>query len=198
MNINEIKDHIEKRKSYKTGQLPADIVEAIKNTKMDPKYNYLDELYPESEWYEEETVNEHSVEHLNDRIVQQSIDFFGMPVCVEIVKGGVKHSKSKEGKPWQRKMKCDYGYFEGVTAGDGEFLDCYIWRDYANPNNQVYVIKQMTPDGKEFDESKVMLGCASEQMAKDVYIAHCHTNKCFGDITPYTIEEFRNTIQKND
>lgn len=174
------------REVYHISEMPEDMIEAIRNVKTDHLPEYLDELI------------EHSEEHKDDRIVQQHIDFFGLPVCVEIIKGGVKYSKSYDGKPWQREMKCDYGYFDGVTSGDGEYLDCYICDDYGNPNNKVYVIKQMRPDGSEFDESKVMIGCNSEKMAKDVYLSHCHTSKCFGGITEYTIDEFKETLDKKD
>lgn len=141
-------------------------------------------------------IIEHSFKHIDDRIVQSRFNFFGLPVCVEIVKGGTKYSTNHAGEPWQRTMECDYGYFEGITAGDGEFLDCYIADDHQNENNSVYVIKQMRPDGIEFDESKVMIGCGSEDEAKNLYLKHCHTQKCFGGITPYSIEEFKNTVCK--
>jgi len=143
-------------------------------------------------------LSEHSEEHKDDRIVQKHFDFFGMPVCVEICAGGTKYSKSYKGVPWQRHMKCDYGYFDGVTSGDGEYLDCYIGNDLDNRKNKVYVIKQMRPDGSEFDESKVMIGFPSEKAAKDMYMLHCHTDKCFGGITEYTIDEFRKTIHPDD
>jgi hypothetical protein len=139
-------------------------------------------------------ITEHSEEHKNDRIVQKKFDFHGVPVFVEIIKGGMKYSTTYDGKPWQRKMNCDYGYFDGITSGDGEYLDCYIGDDVQNLDNKVYVIKQMRPDGSEFDESKAMIGFPSEDEAKKMYMSHCHTPKCFGGLTEYNIDDFKKTI----
>ena len=187
---NEYNQYVEScktpRKVYTIENMPDHVIEAIKNSRMDPKYNYLDKLM------------EHSDETVNDRIVQKHLDFFGMPVHVEICAGGTKYSKAHDGTPWERHMKCDYGYFDGVTSGDGEYLDCYIGNELDNPKNKVYVIKQMRPDGSEFDESKAMIGFPSEQAAKKMYMTHCHTDKCFGGITEYTIDEFKKTILPND
>ena len=166
---------------------PEDI-EAIRNTKMDPKYDYLNSLLEDSE------------ENKDDRMVQKHIDFFGMPICIEIIRGGVKYSKTFKGEPWQRTLKCDYGYFDGVTGADGEYLDCYVGPDYEMPESKVYVIRQMRPDGSEFDEDKIIIGCMEEIDAKNLYMEHCHSEKCFGGIKEYTIDQFRNILNdlKND
>ena len=98
----------------------------------------------------QQKLTEHSEEHVDDRIVQDHVDFFGMPVCVEIVAGGVKHSTNRDGEPWQKTFKCDYGYFEGITGGDGEFLDCYIGPNVENPN----CCLGFDPDGKDLQRSR--------------------------------------------
>ena len=143
-------------------------------------------------------ISESSEEEKNDRMVQKHIDFFGMPVCVEIIKGGVKYSKSFNGEPWQRTLKCDYGYFEDVNGADGDFLDCYIGPDYTMPESKVYIVKQMRPDGSEFDEDKIIIGCLSLQDAKALYMSHCHSEKCFGGIKEFTIDEFRKILDHYD
>jgi hypothetical protein len=141
-------------------------------------------------------ITEHSEEHVDDRMVQKHIDFFGMPVCVEIVAGGVKYSTTRDGEPWQKTLKCDYGYFDGITGGDGEFLDCYIGPNVNEPSCNVYVVNQMSPDGSQFDEHKVMIGFADIKEAKRVYLEHCHTNKCFGGIKQLRIDDFRAILNK--
>lgn len=141
-------------------------------------------------------IKEHSEEHANERMVQKHIDFFGMPVCVEIVKGGVKYSTTRDGEPWQKTLKCDYGYFDGVSGGDGEFLDCYIGPALEEPSCNVFIIKQMSPDGNNFDEHKIMIGFSDMAYAKEVYLQHCHTEKCFGGIKQTSLDEFRKILNK--
>lgn len=141
-------------------------------------------------------LNESSEAEKNDRMVQKHIDFFGIPVCVEIIRGGVKYSTTFHGKPWQRIMHCDYGYFDGVNGADGDYLDCYIGQSYENPENKVYIVKQMRPDGSEFDENKIMIGCLSKDEAKDLYMQHAHSPKVFGGIQEITIDQFRKYIDK--
>ena len=164
--------------------MPADMIEALKNATVDPKYDYLNDLMEDSE------------ENKDDRLVQKHLDFFGMPVCVEIIAGGVKYSTTHDGKPWQRDMKCDYGYFDGITGEDGEYLDCYIGSEYESHDSKVYVIKQMRPDGSAFDEDKIIIGCKSQEEAKNLYMKHCHSEKCFGGIKEYTIDQFKDSLNK--
>ena len=142
-------------------------------------------------------INESSEAEVHDRMVQKHIDFFGMPVCVEIIRGGVKYSKTFKGEPWERTLKCDYGYFEGITGADGEFLDCYVGPNFTLPESKVYVIKQMRPDGSQFDEHKLVIGCMSVEEAKALYLEHCHSPKVYGGIKEYTIDEFRKVIEKH-
>ena len=142
----------------------------------------------------ENALTEDSEENKNDRLVQKHIDFFGMPICVEIIKGGVKYSKTFEGVPWQRTLKCDYGYFDGVTGEDDEYLDCYVGPNHTIPEGKVYIIKQMRPNGIDYDEDKIIIGCMSLDEAEKLYMEHCHSEKCFGGIKEYTVDQFRDFL----
>ena len=138
---------------------------------------------------------EDSAENAHDRIVQKHIDFFGMPVCVEIIAGGVKYSKSFHGEPYERTLKCDYGYFDGFTGSDGDYLDCYIGEQVLEPSCKVFVVKQMRPDGSAFDEHKVFIGFPSQGDAHECFKAHAFTVESDGGITGYTIDEFRKILK---
>jgi len=173
------------RQVYSVEDMPQELIDAIAKAEMPAEYNHLNDLLEDSE------------ENKNDRMVQKHIDFFGLPVCVEIIRGGVKYSETYDGKPWQRTMKCDYGYFDGITGADGEYLDCYVGPDYKLPESKVYIVKQMRPDGSEFDEDKIIIGCMTDQQAKDLYMEHCHSEKCFGGIKEYTIDQFRELLSKH-
>lgn len=141
-------------------------------------------------------IKENSEENKDDRLVQKEIDFFGMPICVEIIAGGTKYSTTHDGKPWQRVLNCDYGYFDGVTGADGEYLDVYVGPNFQDPQSKVFVVKQMRPDGSQFDEEKIIVGCMTEEQARDLYLMHCHSEKCYGGIKEYTIDQFKDLLSK--
>ena len=55
-----------------------------------------------------------------------------------------------------------------------------------------------TLNGSEFDEDKIIIGCLSLQDAKALYMSHCHSEKCFGGIKEFTIDEFRKILDHYD
>ena len=77
-------------------------------------------------------------------------------------------------------------------------VNIYVTDDYENPENKIYVITQLSPDGKKFDEHKAMLGCKDLEEAKKLFLEHAHTDKVFGGIKEYTIEEFRKFIKHEE
>lgn len=144
-------------------------------------------------------LNESSPDELHDRMVQKRIVVQGIPVSVEIINGGTKHGQTQDGQPWQRDMKCDYGYIEHIVGDDGDFLDCYVG-DPDCKNDAIYVVHQLTPDGSKFDEDKVMLGFNSAVEAKEMFLKHCHKpNKMYGGMCIFdagTFMEFLQTLHK--
>lgn len=143
-------------------------------------------------------LKEDCEENIHKRIVQKSIDFYDMKVCIEIVSGGIKYStNSFTGEPWQKTYTCDYGYFDGFTGADGDFVDVYVDTHVDDPTCNIFVIAQLSPDGKKFDENKVMIGCKSADRAKELYLANCHNELCFGGIKEYKIDHFRELLHKN-
>ncbi len=128
---------------------------------------------------------------------KKEIDFFGLPIKIQILKGDKKTGKNKfTGEPWEKTMAAHYGFIDGVKGSDGEFLDCFIGPDAHNEANNVYIVTQMTPDGKRFDEQKIMLGFQSIDQAKQAYLDSCHTEKCFGGIKEMKLEPFKDLIYK--
>lgn len=129
----------------------------------------------------------------DDRSIKKNIMFFDLPISIEILKGETKYSKKLDGTVWSRVMRCDYGYFDNIVSNDGEFLDCYIVNDGISNNEYVYSVDQYTinEEGHEFDEVKIIVGVNSILEAKSVYLRHCQSPECMGDVKTIHINDIR-------
>jgi hypothetical protein len=116
----------------------------------------------------------------------------GHEIAIENPKGSERTGVADNGEAWKVKMPVDYGYLEGTRGADGEPIDVYVGPDHDA--TFVYVVDQVDPYTRAFDEHKVMLGFKNEMNAIQAY------DKAFsdgmgalrmGDLRKMTQEEFR-------
>jgi uncharacterized protein len=93
-------------------------------------------------------------------------DVHGLQVVVETAKG-----ESRFGYGWAVTMPAHYGYISGTSSAEGpqEQMDCFLGDNLDSTN--VWVIEQLHPDTKVFDEHKVFLGFDSRDQVLQVYNA---------------------------
>lgn len=91
-------------------------------------------------------------------------------------------------------MKHDYGYFLGTQGRDKDHLDVFIG---PHPDVElVYVINQIDPETKRFDEHKVMCGFRSEAEAREGYLANYADDwKGLDSIVPMTMQAFKEWLK---
>lgn len=118
--------------------------------------------------------------------------FQGMLIGVENPKGSMRSGTDPNGKSWKVKMYHDYGFIFNTSAIDGDSIDAYIG-NYED-SNQVFVVKQVDPKTKEFDEMKVMLGFPTKSEAILAYRNQYDSPDFFGGIVEYDIQEFKDKI----
>ena len=94
----------------------------------------------------------------------------GMEISIENPIGSVRSGTSADGTPWENEMRAHYGYILGASAADGDNLDVFLTDD-AETARMAWVIDQINPDGT-FDEHKVLIGPASEEDARALYLSH--------------------------
>ena len=94
-------------------------------------------------------------------------------------------------------LKHAYGYIRGTEGKDGDHVDVFIG---PHPDNErVYVVNQHTPDGKRFDEHKVMLGFDSEQAARKAYLDNYTPGwKGLSSIVPMKMADFKAWLKHGD
>jgi hypothetical protein len=91
----------------------------------------------------------------------------GMDVSIENPKGSMRRSKADAPEKWEVQMPAHYGYIRGTTGADGDHVDLFVGD--KGDNGAFWVINQTTPDGKAFDEHKVITGVDSAAEAIDLY-----------------------------
>ena len=131
----------------------------------------------------------------NYRKVHLRVD--GLDISIENPKGSIRSGVDSSGNLWSNCVACDYGYLLGSKGLDGDFIDIYL-SDHPE-SGDVFIIDQIDPKTKKFDEHKVMYGFNSIEDAKNTYLA-CYQNGwgVLGWITPVTKAEFRKWIDSSN
>ena len=127
-----------------------------------------------------------------------SVQWNGLPIKVENVKGQRRrYLDAKTGKPGQRVMKADYGYFPGTKGNDEDGIDVMMGPHHDAPN--AYVIDQLDHTGKKFDEHKVQLGVRNEAEARAQYLSHYPEGwKGLGAITELDHAQLKRWLKEGD
>lgn len=113
-----------------------------------------------------------------------------MVMSIENPKGATRSGKNAAGEEWSREMSAHYGYILGSLAGDGDNLDVFL-SDEAETATVVFVVDQINQDG-EFDEHKCVIGPATMEEARELYLAHYPADWTgLGAISCIPIEVFR-------
>lgn len=116
-------------------------------------------------------------------------------IAIENKKNSYRSGVDKTGKSWKCKIYFDYGYIKGTMGADGDHVDVFIG---PNPKSEIiFIINQIDPNSKDFDEHKVMMGFSSEDEAKTAYLKNYEKNwKGLGSIISLTLDQFREWLEK--
>lgn len=120
----------------------------------------------------------------------------GYNITIENPKGSVRRGTDSKGNEWENTLKNDYGYIRGTEGVDGDHIDVYLSDNPAEGN--VYVIDQVNPETREFDEHKVMYGFNSIDEAREAYLANFSEGwNGLGTITEVAKDEFKKWIDSS-
>ncbi|NRA62094.1 MAG: hypothetical protein HRU25_14585, partial [Psychrobium sp.] len=115
----------------------------------------------------------------------------GLDVSIENPKGSNRSGVDSDGQKWSVKMNHHYGYIKGT---EGDHVDVFIG---DNPNsNEVFIIDQIDPKTKKFDEHKVMIGFNSIEDAENAYLSNYAKDwQGIGNITESPISDFKDWLK---
>lgn len=122
------------------------------------------------------------------------MEFQGLPISVENKVGSIRRWKDPHsGEEGETKMEHPYGYIRRTEGMDGDHVDVFVGPQ--ENAETAYVVHQMkSPDFKDYDEDKVMLGFPSPGEAKAAYLKHYNNPKFFGTMTSVPMSEFKQKV----
>ena len=120
------------------------------------------------------------------------IKVHGLDIAIENPKGSERSGKDETGRAWSNTMRSHYGYIKGTVGADKDHLDVFLGDQAENPNADVYVVDQINPSSKRFDEHKIMMGFSDEASARAGYLENYDKGwKGLGAITKMSLADFK-------
>lgn len=122
----------------------------------------------------------------------------GLDIAIENPAGSERSGTDPDGNAWSVTMPAHYGYVKRTTGKDGDQVDIYMG---PQPDaGQVFLIDQIDPATRAFDEHKAMLGFESEQAARAAYEAAFSDGRAgqrLGALTAMPVAQFKSWLKGN-
>lgn len=119
----------------------------------------------------------------------------GLEITIENPKGSERAGKTPDGRAWRAILGADYGYIRRTTGADGDHLDCYVG---TGKSKRIYVMDQLRPEDKGFDEHKCFINFPDKDSALAAYRASFtdkNVNKRIGHVRRFSVQEFKQWLQ---
>ena len=119
------------------------------------------------------------------------IKFKGIDIAIENPKGSTRRGTDPDGKSWSNLQKCDYGYFTGTKAIDGDAIDVFVG---PNMDSELIVAIDQYVGGKypgTFDETKFVIGVDSKKEGEDLYLGNYASGWTLGPSSTCTVWQLR-------
>jgi hypothetical protein len=127
------------------------------------------------------------------------VRFDGLDLTIENPKGGIRRGQGPDGKAWEAVLPAAYGYLKRTTGADGDHVDVYL-SDSAVPG-RVFIVDQVDPATRAFDEHKVVLGARSKNEARQIFVTAFSDRsgpRRLGGITEMSTEQFKDWLASGD
>lgn len=123
----------------------------------------------------------------------------GLDISIENPKGSTRSGVDADGKPWSTTMQSHYGYIKRTMAKDGDNVDVFLGPKAGDPSLPIFVVDQVNPKTRAFDEPKVLIGYENKQAARAGYLANYTKNwQGIGRITATTLDDLKTFLKKGD
>jgi len=120
------------------------------------------------------------------------VNIHGLDVTIQVPRGGLRRGTDAHGVDWERAASDHYGHIRGTKAADGEQHDVYLGPHAEKPDAKVFVIDQVKPGTRIFDETKSMVGYANGRAARASYQKNFPKGlDTFGGIREMSIGEYK-------
>ncbi|QUM78723.1 hypothetical protein HWV00_20850 (plasmid) [Moritella sp. 24] len=121
------------------------------------------------------------------------ITFGPFNIAIENPKGSTRSGTDENGDDWSITLKNHYGDIMKTIGADGDPVDVFLGDN--TDAESVFIVDQIDPATRKFDEHKVMLGFNSLADAKKAYFANYADNwQGLGEITAFKMAKFEQWI----
>ena len=125
--------------------------------------------------------------------LQGRCKFQGLPLSIENERGSYRQGIDEHGKTWRTFMHIAYGYIRLTEGTDGDHVDVYIGA--SKFSDRVFIVHQVDPVTKKYDEDKVMLGFNTPVEAKIAYQRQYDRPDYFGTMDEYDMATFKQMLK---
>jgi hypothetical protein len=130
---------------------------------------------------------------------KDTVHIQGLEIAVENAKGSKRRGVSKSGKAWECTLPAHYGYVRRTEGADGDHVDVYVGPHIGS--KKVFVVDQIDPGTKAFDEIKALIGFGNKQQAKTIYLkafSDGSGEKRIGNLTEVSMDVFKAWLRHGD
>lgn len=122
------------------------------------------------------------------------VNIQGLDITIENPKDSKRSGTDEDGKAWETTMMNHYGYITGTKGADKDHVDVFIGDSPLS--EKVFVVDQVNPKTRKFDEHKSLLGFNTEEEAKQAYLSNYEPGwQGLGSITEMPISEFKEWVK---
>lgn len=134
---------------------------------------------------------------LSGNYPKAKIQLYGLDISIENPAGSIRSGTDEKGNTWQSVMQHHYGFIENTQGADGDELDVFIKRGLTKLNNKIFVIYQVDPDTKVFDEHKLIIGADDVEEARQIYLSNYEAGwKGLESLHEINIEQLKAKLSK--
>lgn len=94
--------------------------------------------------------------------------FHGRSLIIEYLPGDERTKVAADGTPYTNLMVSAYGYIQGTTDREGDRLDMFL-APVFRPDAPIFIMDQINPKTKTFDEHKVFFGYGTQEEVVGLY-----------------------------
>lgn len=127
---------------------------------------------------------------------KRALEYQGILIDLEQCPGDLRTGKDKNGQPWSVTMPCYYGEVRDTIGADGDAVDVLLPPDPAPFAPWVYVVQAKLPRSQQFDETKSVLGCTTQEEAVALFRSMYAIGGFFLGVTRWPIGAWRAAMRR--
>ncbi len=127
------------------------------------------------------------------------IEHSGIKMGIENPAGSSRSGVDDNGKAWSNKINHHYGDITGTKGADGDAIDVFV-NPETTSSKHAFIVNQVNPSNRKFDEHKVMFGFNSTADASLAYFSNYDKSwRSHGhEIVRATTEDFKTWLKEGD